>query len=103
MNYTALFHHSNQAHVTATETLTLMRRYAMYTAAVFYAAAVLVFKLGQAAGKAYYAQPAPATVAVLPLKADYSQLGIRELKALAKAAKLPKYGSMTKAQLIAAL
>jgi len=103
MNYTNIFHHSNQAHITATETLTLMRRYTLYAAAVFYATAVLVFKLGQAAGKAYYAKPVPATVAVLPLKADYSQLGIRELKALAKAAKLPRYGSMTKAQLLASL
>lgn len=34
---------------------------------------------------------------------DYSQLTIRELKAIAKERRLPKYGSMRKADLIAAL
>lgn len=34
---------------------------------------------------------------------DYSQLTIRELKAIAKERRLPKYGSMRKAELIAAL
>ncbi len=44
------------------------------------------------------------TAAILPFPAnDLSNLSIRQLKALAKSHKLPRYGSLTKAELITAL